>query len=94
MAAKNVYSMLMENDKVRVMALKLKPGEKAPMHNHPSDHVVYVMKDAKMKLTFADGKTADADLKAGQVVWMDAGSHEAENVGMGDAHNIVFEMKK
>jgi quercetin dioxygenase-like cupin family protein len=38
--AANAYKLLMENEKVRVLDIRLKPGEKAPMHNHPNDHVV------------------------------------------------------
>ena len=30
------YNLIMENEKVRVMEMKLKPGEKSIMHNHPS----------------------------------------------------------
>jgi len=31
----------MENEKVRVLDIRLKPSEKAPMRNHPNDPVVY-----------------------------------------------------
>ncbi len=93
-AAKNAYASLLENDNVRVMEIRLKPGEKAPMHDHPSNHVVYVVKDATLKLSFPDGKDATFDLKGGQALWLDAGPHEAQNVGKTDAHNIVIEVKK
>ena len=55
--AKSGYELLLENKKVRVMEIKLKPGEKSPMHNHPNDHVIYVVKDAKFKLGFPNGKS-------------------------------------
>jgi beta-alanine degradation protein BauB len=93
-AAGKAYRLLMENERVRVLDIRLKPGEKAPMHNHPGDHVVYVIKDAKIKLTFADGKSREVDLKAGQTVWMEAGSHATENVGTSDGHNLVIELKR
>ncbi len=93
-AAKSAYASLLENDTVRVMEIRLKPGQKAPMHNHPNNHVVYVKNDAKLKLSFPDGKDAVFDLKGGQVLWLDAGPHEAENVGTTDAHNLVVEVKK
>lgn len=92
-AAGNVYKLLMENEKVRVLDILLKPGEKAPMHNHPSDHVVYVMKNTKFKLTFPEGKTNEVDLKAGQTLWMEAGSHATENIGTTEGHNLVIELK-
>ncbi len=93
-AAASAYSLLMENERVRVLDIRLKPGEKAPMHNHPRDHVVYVMNDAKLRLTFPDGKSGDFDLKAGQTIWLEAGSHATENIGTSDGHNLVVELKK
>ena len=93
-AASKVYRLLMENEKVRVMDLQLRPGEKAPMHNHPSKHVVYVISDTKLRLTSPDGKSSELDLKAGQTVWMEAESHEAANIGKTDGHLLVVEVKK
>ena len=93
-AAAGPYALLMENDTVRVMEIRLKPGQKAPMHNHPNHHVVYVKNDARLKLTFPDGKDAVIDLKAGQALWLEAGPHAAENVGSTDFDNLVVEIKK
>lgn len=92
-AAPKAYGLLLENDKVRVMEVRLKPGQKAPMHDHPDNHVVYVMKDARFRLGFPDGKSTEIDLKSGNVIWMDAGSHETENVGTTEGHNLVIEIK-
>jgi quercetin dioxygenase-like cupin family protein len=93
-AAKGAYGVLLENEAVRVMEVRLKPGQKAPMHNHPRPHVVYVKTDSRLKLTFPDGKDNVIDLKAGQTLWLDAGPHEAENVGKTDFDNLVIEVKK
>jgi len=93
-AAQSAYSLLLENDSVRVLEVRLKPGQKAPMHNHPNNHVVYVKSDIRLKLGFPDGKEVVSDLKAGQVLWLEGGAHEAENVGTTDADNLVIEVKK
>ena len=93
-SAGNAYELLLENERVRVLDLCLKPGEKAPMHNHPHDHVIYVMTNSKAKLTFPDGKSSVFDLKAGQALWLEAGSHATENVGTSEGHNLVVEVKK
>jgi quercetin dioxygenase-like cupin family protein len=93
-AAKSVYELLLENDTVRVMEVRLKPGQVAAMHNHPSPHVVYVKTDSKLQFTFPDGRTQVLDQKAGQVLWLEAGPHEAQNVGQTDFDNLIIEIKK
>jgi len=93
-AAAGAYKLLMENESVRVLEIRLKPGEKAPMHNHPHSHVIYVMNNAKFKLTFPDGKTGEFDLNAGKALWLEAGSHATENIGTTDGYNLVVEIKK
>lgn len=92
-AAPDVYTLIMENDRVRALDLRLKPGQKAAMHSHP-DHVVYVLKDGKIKITLPDGKSTEFSLKAGQAIWMEAGQHAAENIGNTEANNLVIELKK
>jgi quercetin dioxygenase-like cupin family protein len=91
--AKSGYELLLENNKVRVMEIKLKSREKSPMHNHPNDHVIYVVKDAKFKLSFPNGKSDIFTLKTGQVLWIKAGPHQTENIGSTDGHCIVVETK-
>ena len=92
--AKSGYSLLLENKKVRVMEIKLKPGEKSPMHNHPNDHVIYVVNDATFKLTFPEGTSDVFELETGQFLWIEAGSHQTENIGTTEGHNIVVETKQ
>jgi quercetin dioxygenase-like cupin family protein len=91
--AESGYNLLMENKKVRVMEMQLYPGQKSPMHNHPNDHVVYVLKDAKFKLSFPDGNSDEFELKKGRALWIEAGPHETENIGTTDGHNVIIEVK-
>ncbi len=91
--ASNVYKFLMENDRVRVLNVTFQPGDKAKMHYHP-DHVVYVLKGGKIKLMTSDGKTDTSDLKTGSALFLDAQSHEAENVGDSVLDLVVVELKK
>jgi quercetin dioxygenase-like cupin family protein len=89
--AKNVYKFIMENERVRVLQVLFKPGDKAVMHHHP-DHVIYVLKGGKAKLT-SSGKTDVLDLKTGQAIFLKAQSHEAENTGKSDLDLLVVELK-
>ena len=90
--AGNIYKLNMENERVRVLNLSLKPGEKAVMHHHP-DHVVYVLKGGKAKLT-SQGKTDTLEMKAGEALFLKAQAHEAENVGQTPLEMLVVELKK
>ncbi|MGD0159642.1 MAG: cupin domain-containing protein [Candidatus Bathyarchaeia archaeon] len=90
--AKNVYKFIMENERVRVLDVLFKPNDKAAMHSHP-DHLVYVLKGGKLKLT-SSGKTDVLDLKTGQAIFLKAQSHEAENTGKTDVDLLVVELKK
>jgi quercetin dioxygenase-like cupin family protein len=82
----------MENDRVRVFDVTFKVSDKAAMHHHP-DHVVYVLEGGKMKLT-SEGKTDILDLLDGDVIFLNAQSHEAENVGQSTLEFLVVELKK
>ncbi len=52
------YKVLFENDQIRVIEYRLKPGEKEPMHSHLYGVFVYFLSDAKIRTTFPDGKTS------------------------------------
>jgi beta-alanine degradation protein BauB len=90
--ASNVYKLKMENDRVRVFDVTFKIGDKAVMHHHP-DHVVYVLEGGKMKLT-SEGKTDILDLKDDDAMFLNAQSHEAENIGQSTLELLVVELKK
>jgi quercetin dioxygenase-like cupin family protein len=92
--ASKAYKLVLENDRVRVMEMMLKPGDTAPMHNHPNAHVVYIMNNAKFQLSFPDGKSGMFDLKKGQALMMDAGPHKTTNIGTTIGRNLVIELKK
>ena len=87
------YKVLLDNEYVRVLEVRHKPGEKAPMHSHPH-HVIYALTGGTIKSTSSDGKTNTETVKAGQVVWNDAETHTVENIGKTETHAIDIELKK
>jgi quercetin dioxygenase-like cupin family protein len=91
-AAANVYKLLMENDKVRVLHVVSKPGDVAKMHHHP-DHVVYTVKGGKVALT-SEGKTQEIELKTNSAMFLEAQNHEMKNIGNATIDLIVTELKK
>ncbi|MEK6570395.1 MAG: cytoplasmic protein [Bacteroidota bacterium] len=86
------YTVVFENDQVRVLRIKYGPHEKSVMHYHP-DAVAVFLKDAMVKMTLSDGKTADAGGKTGEAVWTPAGKHLPENVGKKPFELILIELK-
>ena len=91
-AASNVYKLLNENDKVRVLEVVFKRGDVAKMHHHP-DHVVYAVKGGKASFT-SGGKTQEMEIKAGSVMFLDAQDHEVKNIGNTTLDLLVMELKK
>ena len=87
------YKVVLNNEHVRIMDVRIKPGEKTPMHSHPN-HAIYPLTGGTMKFTLADGKTNTATAKAGQVVWHNAETHTVENVGKTETHGLDIELKK
>lgn len=87
------YKVLLENDRLRVIEYRLKPGEKEPMHSHPSGVAVYFFSDAKIRTTFPNGKTADDFRRAGDTLWRDPVTHSGENIGDTEAHALLIEPK-
>ena len=90
--APNNCKVLLENDRVRVVEIWIKPGEKLAMHSHPAS-VTYVLTAGKLKTTLPDGKTVETEAQTGQALWSDGGSHEQVNVGQGEVRALVVEMK-
>jgi len=86
------YKIVFENDLVRVVDYRDKPGDKTKLHHHPAA-VLYMLSAFKRKLTFDNGKSVVVDVKGGEVVWNDEESHMGENIGKTDTHVLFVELK-
>jgi quercetin dioxygenase-like cupin family protein len=86
------HRLLLENEHVRVFDVRNKPGEKVGMHSHPAS-ILYYLSDAKLKITYPDGKTEVREVKSGTAVWSEAVTHAAENVGLTELHEVHIELK-
>jgi hypothetical protein len=87
------YAVRLENDRVRVLEFRLKPGEKEAMHTHGVG-VAYIVDTAKVRTSFPDGTSVDGTFQANDVHWRDKTvTHTVENIGTTDAHAIIIELK-
>jgi quercetin dioxygenase-like cupin family protein len=90
--APKTYSVVFENDQVRVLRVVVAPGEKTPMHEHPSN-VVIPLTAAAVRFTLPDGTTQAATMTIGTPVWDPGGKHGGENIGNARVEAIIVEVK-
>lgn len=81
-----------ENDRVRVLELRLQPGESEEQHTHP-DYVLYALTDYRIKNTSADGTVRVFERKRGDVFWGKPVTHGGENIGETKVHALIVELK-
>jgi beta-alanine degradation protein BauB len=86
------YRLLLENENVRVLEMRLPPGEKDEVHSHPRE-TVYFQSGGKAKIYLPDGNVVDADLPDGHVMTSEPWTHQVENVGMKEIFAIIVEDK-
>ena len=86
------YTVRFENDQVRVLEYRLRPGEKEAMHSHPAG-VVHYLSDATFLTTLPDGTVSEGSVKKGDVQWREFTRHAAENIGSTDALAFAIELK-
>jgi quercetin dioxygenase-like cupin family protein len=84
--------MKLDNPRVRVYDVTVKPGEKEKTHSHPA-YVVYVIEGGKIRNHLPDGSVAEAEFKAGDVFFRDPVTHWAENIGNTTIRLVVVELK-
>jgi quercetin dioxygenase-like cupin family protein len=82
----------LDNPRVRVFDVTLKPGEKENIHSHPA-YVVYVLEGGKVRNHAADGSVAEAEFKAGEVFYREPVTHWAENIGNTTLKVVLVELK-
>jgi hypothetical protein len=85
------YSVVFENDRVRVLEYRDTPGAKTRPHRHP-DSVMCVLSAFERRLHH-DAGPRDVVMKPGQVHWLPAQSHVGENIGTTDTHVVFVELK-
>ena len=85
-------TMKLDNSRVRVLDVTVKPGEKEQTHSHPA-YVVYVIEGGKIRNHAANGTVTEAEFKAGDVFFRDPPTHWAENIGNTTIRLVVVELK-
>ncbi len=90
--APDIYSVVLENDRVRVLEIETEPGGSSAEHSHP-DMVLYAVTDCAWDLTAPSGETVTAEIPAGATIFLEATTHSAEDLGSSGSHAIAIELK-
>ena len=99
-AAPDHHTVLLENDRVRILVARVEAGDTVPLHTHRWPGAQYftsiadfVRRDAGGEI-MVDSRTIDFPREVPFALWSEAvGPHTLENVGAGPIHAVVVELK-
>jgi beta-alanine degradation protein BauB len=86
-----LYSVVLENERVRVLEYRDHPGDRTSVHDHP-DMVIIPLATFRRRLT-VDGRTVEVEKRAHDAGWVPAQTHVGENIGETDSHALFVELK-
>jgi beta-alanine degradation protein BauB len=86
------YAVVFENDRVRVLEYKDRPGDRTTPHEHP-DSVMHTLSAFRRRLHSGDAHR-DVEMPAGLTGWLPAQQHAGENIGDTDTHVLFVELKE
>ena len=85
------YSVVFENERVRVLEYRDEPGARTRPHDHP-DSVMVTLSEFGRRLSTGE-QTQEVTLGPGEVRWLAAQRHSGENIGQTPTHVIFVELK-
>ncbi len=85
------YSVVFENERVRVLEYRDQPGDRTTPHEHP-DSVMYTLSSFRRRL-HAGQAHRDVEMVAGSTHWLPAQQHAGENTGDDPTHVLFVELK-
>jgi predicted metal-dependent enzyme (double-stranded beta helix superfamily) len=100
-AAPGYHQLLFENDRVRVLDVRIAPGHIVPVHTHRWPSVVFVKSAGDFIRRGAKGELLNDSRKAGPsqeapaIMWLGPiPPHSVENVGASEIHLLTIELKE
>lgn len=100
-AAPEHHTLLFENEAVRMLDTRIRPGERTPVHTHRWPAVLYILSWSAFVRrndrgdTVVDSRIVPSLANPPRALWSQAlAPHSLENVGSTDLHVISVEMKQ
>jgi beta-alanine degradation protein BauB len=88
----DLYRVVMENDRVRVLEYRDRPGDRTAPHAHP-ESVMVTLSAFRRRLVNGD-QEREVSMEAGLSSWLPAQEHHGENIGETETHVIFVELKQ
>lgn len=88
----DLYKVVLENDRVRVLEYADQPGDRTTPHDHP-DSVMITLSTFDRRLILGD-QSRDVSLTEYQAMWLPAQTHAGENIGSSNTHTFFVELKE
>lgn len=95
-AQPQAYRVAFENDRLRALEYRNRPGAGVcgnGLHSHPA-HLTVVLFDGPARVREPGGAWKNVVSKKGAVFWSEAETHEVENLSGRESHAILIELKK
>jgi beta-alanine degradation protein BauB len=90
-ASPDVYKVIAEDARYRIIAVTWKPGQRDQLHAHPASGVYYLT-DCSVRVHMPDGAVRDYKPTAGTaIVQAPIPGHVLENAGTTECRIIMFE---
>ena len=86
------YKVVFENERVRVLEYRDRPGDRTTAHQHP-DSVMYTLSAFRRRLISGDTQR-DVEMDAGTAGWLPAQEHHGENIGDTETYVLFIELKE
>ncbi|NUR74557.1 MAG: cytoplasmic protein [Hamadaea sp.] len=87
----DLYRVVFENDRVRVLEYFDEPGAQTHPHDHP-DSVMITLSAFRRRVSLG-GEQRDLELPAAQARWVGAQRHSGHNTGETPTHVFFVELK-
>lgn len=87
----DLYRVMFENERVRVLEYRDTPGARTTPHAHP-DSVMVTLSSFRRRLEQGEA-SREVAIPAGIANWLPAQTHSGENIGDSETHVIFVELK-
>jgi hypothetical protein len=86
------YTVLWENDAIRLVEHRLEAGASEPMHRHPR-MVAYFLESSTVRVTESNGTVSEPTLIKGEISEIGPWTHQITNIGETPLHSLIIELK-